>query len=186
MLTSKNGRDEAAAENNHGTWYDVQVVSFALYSGQKDIAKKTAEQAKAKRIARQIEPDGRMPRELARTKSFSYSLMNLRGFFDLADLARQVDVDLWRFQTPDGRGLRKALDCLAPYIDASKAWPNRQIDGGVSQGMRTELAVLLRRASLAYGEPRYEQMTQVVAGPAWEANRAQIFWPGPTTPRRLP
>jgi hypothetical protein len=177
MQTSKNGKEEAAALNNHGTYYDLQAVTFALYAGQKEIARRIVEEAKEKRIAKQIEPDGKMPLELARTKAFTYSTGNLRGLFDLADLAKDLDVDLWRFETPDGRSVRKALDYLAPYVDASKAWPHPQIESGVTRGMRIDLAVLLRRAALIYNEPRYEEMVKAVSGPAWQSNRAQMFWP---------
>jgi hypothetical protein len=121
-----------------------------------------------------------MPLELARTKAFTYDTGNLRGLFDLADVAQGLDVDLWHFETADGRSLRRALDYLARYVDASKKWPRQQIDTGeVALGMRMDLAALLRRSALVYHEPRYEQMTKAVAGPAWESNRAQLSWPAP-------
>src|SRR5262249_18004637 len=147
--------------NNHGTWYDVQVAAFGLFVGEdEDSVKKWLEGCKTKRIARQIEPDGRQPLELKRTRSFDYSLVNLRGLFALATLGDRVGVDLWRFQTPDGRGIRKALDWLVPYATGAKKWPNQQI----TPLRRGAIAPLLRRAAIAYKEDRYERLIDKLPG----------------------
>jgi hypothetical protein len=128
MRDSKNGRDEAAARNNHGTYYDLQTASFALFVGKNEFAKRIIEDAREKRIAKQIEPDGRQPLELERTKAWSYSVMNLRGLMQLAVLGERVGVDLWNFETKDGRSIRRAMDYLFPYSQGEK-WSYKQIEG---------------------------------------------------------
>lgn len=124
LRTSRNGRDEAAAGNNHGTWYEAQLTALLLYTGRTAEARERFEAAK-KRLASQIEPDGRQPRELARTRSWSYSVMNLHGWFTAARLAGEIGVDYWTYRTADGRSLRGALDYLVRFAGA--AWPHQQI-----------------------------------------------------------
>jgi hypothetical protein len=84
LRESELGRREGQARNNHGTWYDVQVVSLALATGQIEVARETLQFGHKRRIGRQIEPDGRQPEELTRTKSWHYSIFNLQAFVALA------------------------------------------------------------------------------------------------------
>lgn len=122
MLESRHGRDEAAAKNNHGTYYDLQVASFALFVGHSEFAKDILQTARTKRIASQIESDGRQPLELARTRAWSYSVGNLDGLMLLASLGENVGVDLWNYQSADGRGIRRALDYLVPIALCEQKW----------------------------------------------------------------
>ena len=152
MLESKNGREENAARNNHGTYYDVQVTSFALFLGKKDLAKQIVETARQKRIALQIEPDGRQPLELARTKAWGYSNGNLAGLMLLARLAENVDVDLWNYQTKDGRSIRRALEYLYPFAVGDQKWTYQQLGGFDGRS----LFPLVRRAALHYTDEKFK------------------------------
>jgi hypothetical protein len=181
MKESKNGRDEGAAKNNHGTYYDVQVSSFALFLGQTEFAVKILKAAREKRIALQIEPDGRQPLELVRTKAWSYSTGNLAGLMQLAKLGECVGVDLWHYETPDGRSIRKALDYLAPFALGEKKWPHQQLGGWSAEGFPP----LLRQAALHYPDARYQEMARKLARET-PANRGLLLHPGLTKGTPLP
>lgn len=158
---SPNGIDESRTRNNHATWYDAQVGCFALYAGQVDVARQALGESAKRRIDSQIRPDGTMPHELARTKSWSYSTMNLRGFFMLAVLAEHVEVDLWNYQSESGGSLRGALDYLVPYATGEKAWPHQQI----SEFHGSSLASALHDASRAYDSDQYKHALTRASSP---------------------
>jgi hypothetical protein len=146
LTTSEIGRGELAAKNNHGSFCDTQVAALALFIGQTEVAKNIIWTARTKRIGRQIEPDGRQPLELGRTLSFDYSLFNLQALVELADLGRNVGVDLWHYQTVDGRSLQKGLEFMAQFVDANHSWPYPQIHSP----KRDELGALLFRTAAMY------------------------------------
>jgi len=117
-------------------------VSLALATGQVDLARETLELSRKRRIGREIETDGRQPEELRRTRSWHYAIYNLQAFVALAGLGDRVGVDLWHYQTPDGRSIRKAIEWLIPFAQGKQPWTTPSIDG-----MKTEeLWPILREA----------------------------------------
>jgi hypothetical protein len=178
LQTSPIGQDESRARNNHGTWYDAQVATFALFVDGERLARQVLTHSKA-RIAEQIEPDGRQPLELTRTKALGYSIMNIEGLTTLAALGDRVGVDLWREHTADGRSIRKALDWLIPYATGAKDWTYQQI----IEIRPTGLCIPLRRAASAYHEPAYEQaIVKLIAASGEPDETLELLYPPGDSP----
>ena len=170
LQTGKLALEEAASTNNHGSFYDAQTMYFALYSENKEVAKKIAQQAIEKRILSQIDPDGKMPEELRRTRPNFYSNYNLHAMFVLAHLAEKVDVDIWH--AGDER-LRAALDYLAPYADPSKPWPHDSIE----ENDRMNLFPILKMADLAYPDGNYLQKLETLPLEDRKIRRENLAFP---------
>ena len=168
LVESAEGKTEAKADNNHGTWYDVQVAALAIFTARDELAKNLLTDFRDKRIAAQIQPDGRQAQELARTRAWDYAIFNLEALFDAASIAKTLGFDLWNYQTSDGRGIRKALDWLMPFAAGESKWAYSQI----APFHPEKLAPLLRRASRTYNDPRYEQaiwnLSAVRSDERWE------------------
>jgi hypothetical protein len=172
MQESKNGRDEAAAKNNHGTYYDLELTMFALFIGKNEIATSVLRGVPAKRIARQIEPDGREPLELARTNAWGYSVGNLRGLISLAQLGDKYGVDLWHFETADGRSIRKALDCLVAFATGEREW----LPGRSGEPSLQSLATPLRIAATKFPDGRHKELLSKLA-PVEPSDRGNLLRP---------
>ena len=130
ILTSPQGQEEARQANNHSTAYDAQVIAFALYTGNIQVAEEVISALPEKRIFAQIEPDGRQPHELRRTLAFGYSQYNLTHLIDIFQMAQKAGVKVDDAASADGRSFYKAMDFLAGYVGKDvQTWPYQQISG---------------------------------------------------------
>jgi hypothetical protein len=187
MLTSPQGREEAAERNNHGTYFDAQLVNNLLFAGQPDKACAVLREVPARRWAGQIEPDGRMPLELQRTRPFHYSAFNLQAATQLARFAELMPSrcgqpqltssapDLWRVQI-QGRSLRSSVDFLAQAVANPDRWTlATQIEP--TPPLEPALPVMLM-ARRAYGQDPYDKVLNVL-NTAVPDDVSWLLWPRP-------
>ncbi|HET6630261.1 MAG TPA: alginate lyase family protein [Woeseiaceae bacterium] len=159
LVESPRGADVADRDNNQETWYDLQIVALALYTGQTEVARTTLEAAQAE-IGEQFRPDGSQPHELERTRAWDYSIFNLTAFLHLARLGEPLDVDLWNFRTPDGSSLQQGVEYLVPFATGERHFPDEQI----TEFDPSELHPVLRWAAVGWNEPRYRELALQIGG----------------------
>ncbi|MGB5942923.1 MAG: alginate lyase family protein [Leeuwenhoekiella sp.] len=148
LETSSFGNIASNRTNNHAVWYYRNVMGINMFLGNDEKAKSYIEDVKNKLIKVQIEPDGSMPRELARTNSVDYTATNIEGFLDIAKMAEKLGVDLYGYTTDDGRSIRKTIDFLKPYLNGEKTWQWQNIKyETIQKAFEGEIYPLLSRAS---------------------------------------
>ncbi len=160
MQTDPNGREEQAAANNHGIWFDYQLAGFALFARQDAVARKVVSEAGQRRIKLQVEPTGALPLELQRTRALHYSYFALEALVGTAQFGRCVDRDLWRYQTNDGRGLRAAFNFLAPYLGREASFPYPELN---PEEAAAEALPLFAAAAAAYGDGALDDKVTALA-----------------------
>ncbi|MEI6604537.1 MAG: alginate lyase family protein [Verrucomicrobiota bacterium] len=153
MTTSNNGRDEAAAKNNHAVAFWLQVAVFAKFTGDAAQLTECRRQFKEVFLPNQMAADGSFPAELSRTKPYAYSIFQLDNMATLCQVLSVPDENLWLFELRDGRGIRKAVAYLHPFIADKSKWPLKP-DVMAWDGWPARQCSLLF-AGLAFGVPSY-------------------------------
>jgi len=151
LRTSDLGKEEASAENNHGSWYAAQTGRIALFVGETEIARDIVERVRRERIPHQFSPDGSQPHELKRTQSLHYSFFNLEALSVVARVGEHLGIELWQSES-ESDSLRPGVQFLLPYLLSQKKWTYPQMkEYSLSRGCIS----LLRMASHRYNDPDY-------------------------------
>jgi hypothetical protein len=159
LQTSTVAKEEQDAKNNHGTAFDVQLARYAVFVGNKDLAKIIVNDFPQKRLFSQIQPDGSQPLELARTTALGYSTFNLTHFLDMANIGKVLKIDLLKEKSADGRSIYKAIDFLLPFIGKpATAFPYQQIKEW--DGVQEKLCWQLYRVDQMLSKPMYVKYYQ--------------------------
>jgi len=152
LLYSDHGKEERRGNNNHATWYGVQVSAIALFLNRTHFAKSILQDAK-NLIEQHIDPNGSLRREIVRKNSLDYSVFELLGLFRLANLGEKYGIDLWNHKTSKGASMETALDYLLPSLLGNETWPHSQI----KLTDRKNMIDLSCRAAIHYRNQSYIQ-----------------------------
>ncbi len=123
MTTSANGIEEREAKNNHGTCWVLQVAEFARLAGNTELMSFARDRMATVIMLGQIAPDGSFPQELRRTKPYGYCLFNLDAMATGCHILATPARNLWTLETSDGRGMKRAMDYMFPFIADKSKWP---------------------------------------------------------------
>ncbi|WP_343692658.1 alginate lyase family protein [Chitinophaga sp.] len=123
LTSHQYGKDEMNAKNNHGTCWVMQVAAFARLTGDSVLLQFCRKRYMEVLLPGQMAKDGSFPLELARTKPYGYSLFNLDAMVMICQILSDSHNDLWHFQLPDGRSIRKGIEYMYPYVADKHKWP---------------------------------------------------------------
>ncbi|WP_282147906.1 alginate lyase family protein [Algibacter lectus] len=166
LITNPMAIEAGLTRQNHANHYNYQVVGLMMYLGKNEEAKQVVEDAKQARIADQIMPDGSQPREMGRTKSVQYATLNLWSMTELTLMGQKLGIDLWAYETKEGRSLKKAYSYLTPFVLGIEKWPQRQItEGGPEKAINKYMVPVFSMASTALDtiliDPKFKTYTNL-------------------------
>ncbi len=122
LNTSKMGLAEKNIKNNHSTCWAMQVASFAKLCNDEVMLDSCRLRYQTVLLPNQMGMDGSFPLETARTKPYGYSIFNLDAMVMLCQILSTPTSDLWKYETPDGKSVKKGITYLYPFIADKNKW----------------------------------------------------------------
>jgi hypothetical protein len=122
LNTSKMGLAEKNIKNNHSTCWAMQVASFAKLCNDQPMLDSLRLRYQTVLLPNQMGADGSFPLETARTKPYGYSIFNLDAMVMLCQILSTPSSDLWKYETADGKSIKKGLTYLYPFIADKNKW----------------------------------------------------------------
>lgn len=122
LTTSDRGHQERDTKNNHATCWALQAAEFARFTGNLPAREDVYRRYREILLPEQMGSDGSFPKELARTKPYSYSIFNFDVMTSLCQSLKGLDPDPLAFTLPDGRGICRGAAFLYPYLKDKSAW----------------------------------------------------------------
>lgn len=156
------GKEEMNAPNNHGVWYDAQLLAYAGFMRDTSLVN-TIYTRVMKRLDREMDAQGSFPLEMRRTTSLHYSVFILNAYISLATRFQQHGLDLWQAKTSSGKSLKKGFDFILPYLLKTQPWTGPQI----YEFKQIEALPLLNKAITQYGYANCADEMKKLAGAAY-------------------
>ncbi|KAL7931467.1 chondroitin AC/alginate lyase [Trichoderma chlorosporum] len=172
LTESEFGKAERAEKNNHGSFTSMLISAIALFVDNIELVKVEAASIQND-INDTIRPDGALPEELRRTRSWHYSNFTLLALTRLAMVANKAGVDLWNYRGPQGQGITKAIEYIIPTATGDAAWPYEEF-----QFERYAAADVIRAAADA-GHEQSRQAISKIETPV------EDLWPLRPAPEQL-
>lgn len=171
ITTHPFGQGARKTSNNHATCWLLQAAAFAKLVDDQQVLADCRESFENKVVADQVAADGSFPRELARSRPYSYSLFNLDVMGIAAHVLSLPDKNMWTVENDKGGSLKKAVEFHFPFIADKRKWPHKP-DVTYFGLFPLRLPVLLF-AAIALDEPKYVDLWRSLDGDPThdEANR---------------
>jgi hypothetical protein len=122
LCQSERGQEERDTQNNHAICWALQAAEFARLANNGEVRQDVYRRYREILLPDQEAENGSFPRELARTKPYSYSIFNFDVMAGLCQSLKGLEPDPTTFKLADGRGLLRAAEFIYPYMKDKSQW----------------------------------------------------------------
>ena len=154
LLTSEKALTEDTELNNHGTCFDVILLSIARFTERPALTHKVLATAYHRRFVLQTEPNGAQPLELARTCGMHYTLANIYQQLFIAEFA-ELNGDNSFFERDSERGvciLKSAFDYIYGWAKKPESFPYSEIWW---DRIPKQMTIIMKRLDRHFPEDKY-------------------------------